>query len=129
LAGKNLSKCQGWRRLCTAGCQYAKSITKIVLINIDNSDIQRTPQDNIRPKKKELQVHSKVLNPNHYWKSKKIIPLNEWRKIAYSGKAKKDSLCPCHCLSIVSILMSCSLSLFSSCSHFHFLVPAFFLCP
>jgi hypothetical protein len=41
----------------------------------------------ISDKKKELEVHSKIHNPNHYWKGNKIIPLNEWRKIAYSGKA------------------------------------------
>jgi hypothetical protein len=40
----------------------------------------------IAEQQKELDVQSKTYNPDHYWNGKKIIPLNEWRKIANSDK-------------------------------------------
>jgi hypothetical protein len=38
-------------------------------------------------KRKEIERESKTYNSDHYWRGKKIISLNEWRKIANSGKA------------------------------------------
>jgi hypothetical protein len=37
--------------------------------------------------------------------------------------------CSCHCFFIVSVFISRSLSLFSSCTHFHFLGSVFLLSP